>query len=220
MLAVSFGCKSNSTSTPAGPTVVIPNVGSSWTLQNIRRDSLGTIKKTDTSTRVVAQTNMQYQNYSDVVMLVETNSATGKSDTVYIRYLSTGDISRSSSPAIDPQLPQWLTIPYTTQSGWSHSWGGNISYLGYTHDSVAFAVFYVSNINDTIAGVIYPASTITSQTWQHATSATKDSMVYITQANSFIASKGIFGDRNVTMNQVNGKQVNRVQQTVIAVNLK
>ena len=219
-VVIFFGCKSNSTSTPAGPTVVIPNVGTSWTLQNIRRDSTGAVKKTDTSTRIVAMTNMQFQGFSDVVMTVENNPSNGKFDTVYLRYLANGDISRYSSPAIDPQIPEWLTVPYTSHTAENFNFGGTVAYLGFTHDSVMFTANYVGEDADTIAGVIYPVSIIKSTTWQKASSASKDSTNYNEQTNSFIQSKGIFGNRSVTINQVNGKQFNRVQQTVIGVNLK
>ncbi|MDP4220326.1 MAG: hypothetical protein Q8916_14235 [Bacteroidota bacterium] len=214
------GCKSNSTTTPTTPTIVVPNVGTSWTIQNIRRDSLGTIKKTDTSIRVVAATNMQAQGFSDVVMTTETNPVTGKLDTVYLRYLPSGDISRLSIPSIDPQLPEWLTVPYYTHAAQAFNFGGNITYLGYTHDTVTFSATYVGDGSDTIAGVIYPTSIVSTSTWQKASSAIKDSTDLITQTNSFIPSKGIFGGRTVTMNQVNGKQINRVEQKVIAVDLK
>jgi hypothetical protein len=215
-----YGCKTSSTSAPPGPTIVIPNVGSSWTLQNIHRDSTGKITKTDTSTRVVVAINMNYQSYTDVVMLVETNLRTNVSDTVYLRYLSDGDISRSSSPAIDPELQRWFTVPYTTKLTQSIAFGGAVTNLGYTHDSISFSASFSSTENDTVGSDIYPAVVISSTTWQHATSATKDSLSTITQTNSFIPTKGIFGNHVVQSNVINGKQVNHNQQTLIGVNLK
>jgi hypothetical protein len=215
-----YGCKSTSTSTPPGPTIVIPNVGSSWTLQNIHRDSTGKTVKTDTSTRTIAQTNMTIAPYSDVVMIVEYNSSTKIFDTVYIRYLSNGDLSRLSSPSLGVQPPVWLTIPYTTHLAQTYNFSGTASAVGFTHDTVAFSVSYLNNDNDTVAGVLYPVSIVTSTTWQQVSSATKDSTLSNTQTNSFIPSKGIFGDRNVTVNQVKGKNVQREQQILIGVSLK
>lgn len=220
LLAFAYGCKSSSTSTPAPPVVVIPNAGTTWTLQSIHLDSAGKTVRTDTSTRLVFKTNMQYQGFSDVVMTIETHSSTNTSDTVYLRYLSNGDISRLSSPAIDPQIPEWFTVPYTTHTAQSFDYGGNITARGFTHDTVTFTASFVRDENDTAASVVYPSSVITSTTWQKASSATKDSTDLITQTNSFIPSKGIFGNRNVTVNTVNGKQVQRVQQTLIGVSLK
>jgi len=213
------GCK-NSTSTPAGPTIIIPNVGSSWTIQNVRLDSNNVVKKTDTSTRYVAATNMTIAPYNDVVMTYETNPVTGKNDTAYLRYLSSGDVAHLSSPAIDPALPEWLTVPFYTHTAQSFNYGGSINYLGFTHDTVTFNTSFVKSDNDTIAGIVYPASFVMTTTTQKATSATKDSSNLNIQANSFIPSKGIFAGRKVSMNQVNGKQVLRVQQTVLSVNLK
>jgi len=220
VVAIVSGCKTNTTSTPAAPVVVIPNVGSNWTIQNVRRDSTGAIKKTDTSVRTVAAINLTYQGFSDVVMTYETNPVTGKNDTVYLRYLASGDIAHLSSPAIDPQLPEWLTVPFYTHTPQNLNWGATISYLGFTHDSVTFTSTYLNNDNDTIAGVIYPISQATSTVWQKATSAAKDSTNYVVQTTSFIPSKGFFGGRKVSMNQVNGKQFNIVDQTVIKVDLK
>jgi hypothetical protein len=224
VLAAFSGCSNNSTSTPPGPTIVIPSVGSSWTFQNIRRDSNDKIVKMDTSTRWVAAKDTTYQGYSDVVMTWEYNPVTKKNDTVYIRYLSNGDISRLSSPAIDPALPHWFTVPFTTQATQSVAFGNDITYLGFTHDTVSFTASYAGTENDTVGSglypTIYPAIVITSTTWQHASSATKDSTNFNTQTNSFIPSKGIFGNRNVSLNQVNGKKAQRLQQILIGVNLK
>jgi hypothetical protein len=218
--AIISGCKSNSTNPPSGPTVVIPNVGTNWTIQNIRRDSINNVKKIDTSIRTVVALNAQYQGFSDVVITAEPNPQTGKIDTTYLRYLSNGDISRLSSPAIDPQLPEWFTVPYTTHVAQNFNYGGNINFLGFTHDSVSFSASYAKDSTETIAGVSYPVSIITSTTWQNATSATKDSMNYILQTNSFIPSKGIFGNHYVTFSLVKGKQVQRDSATVISVNIK
>jgi len=217
--ALTSGCSSSSTS-PSAPTVVIPNVGTNWTIQNVRRDSSGNVKRTDTTVRTVRQTNMSYLGFSDVVLTEEQNPVTGKLDTVYLRYLSNGDISRLSSPAIDPQLPVWFTVPYYTHVAQNFYYGGTINYLGFTHDSVTFSASYAKDSTETIAGTIYPVSMIISTTWQKATSGTKDSTNFVTQTNSFIPSKGIFGGRNVTLNQVNGKQVQRIQQIVIAVDIR
>jgi hypothetical protein len=216
------GCKSTSTidSTTTLPIVVIPNVGSNWMLQNIHSDSSGKVTKTDTSMRVIAQTNMSFQNFTDVVMIVETNLSTKISDTVYLRYLSTGDISRFSAPSIDPQLTQWLTIPYTTHTAQVLNFGGNIAYLGFTHDTISFSAAFSNDDNIVLGAVIYPVSIVISTTSQNATSAVKDSADLITQTNSFIPSKGIFGGRVVSFNAVKGKQIQRVQQTLIGVNLK
>jgi len=220
VIVILSGCKSNSTTTPPGPTVVIPNVGSTWIIQNVRLDSNNVVKKIDTSTRYVGATNMTIAPYNDVVMTYETNPVTGKNDTVYLRYLSNGDIAHLSSPAIDPQLPQWLIAPFYTHTAQNFNYGGNISYLGFTYDTVTFSASYVKNDNDTIAGIVYPASFVMTTTTQKATSSSKDSTNLNTQTNSFIPSKGFFGGRNVSMNQVNGKQVQRVVQTVLSVNLK
>jgi hypothetical protein len=214
-----LGCKSNTAPAP-GPTIVIPNVGSSWTIRNVRLDSNNVVKKTDTSIRTVGAINMTIAPYNDVVMTYETNPVTGKNDTAYLRYLSNGDVAHLSSPAIDPALPEWLTVRFYTHVAQNFNYGGNISYLGFTHDTVSFSTSFVKSDNDTIGGVIYPASFVMTTTTQKATSATKDSTNFNTQTNSFIASKGIFGGRNVSMNQVNGKQVLRVQQTVLSVSLK
>jgi hypothetical protein len=219
-IAAFSGCKSNSTSTPPGPSIVVPNVGSNWMLQNTHRDSTGKVIKIDTSSRIVTATNMTYGGYSDVTMLVETNLRTNVADTVYIRYLSTGDISRYSSPALDPQLPRWFAVPYTTQLSQSVGFAGNISYLGYTHDTINFTAAFAGTENDTVAGVVYPALVVSSTTWQHALSGTKDSVNTITQTTSFIQTKGIFGNHVVSMNVINGKQVIHNQQTLIGVNLK
>jgi hypothetical protein len=215
-----YGCKSNSTSTPPGPTVVIPNIGTSWLLLNHHVDSTGKVTKIDTSKRIVVATNMTYAAYSDVVMTIETNLSTQVADTIYLRYLSNGDISRSSSPAIDPELQHWFTVPYASQGAQSLAFGGATTNLGYTHDSVSFTATYTGTENDTVSGVIYPAIVVTSTTWQHATSATKDSLTTITQTNSFIPTKGIFGNHIVSSNVIRGKQVNHNQQTLISVDLK
>ncbi len=214
------GCKSNSTSTPPGPTIVIPNDSSSWLLQNTHVDSTGKTTKIDTSKRVVVATNMTYGGYSDVVMTVETNLRTKVADTVYLRYLSNGDISRSSSPAIDPELQHWFTVPYASQGAQSVFFGGPTTNLGFTHDTVSFVASYVGTENDTVGSDIYPAVVISSTTWQHATSPTKDSLSTITQTNSFIPTKGIFGNHIVQSNQINGKSVIHNQQKLIGVNLK
>jgi hypothetical protein len=216
-LAVLYGC-SNSTSTP--PTLVIPSAGTNWTLLNIHRDNTGKVIKTDTSIRKIDQTNIVYVGYSDVVSIVETNLSTKIQDTVYIRYLSNGDISRLSSPALGVQPPVWLTVPYSTHTAQAFNFGGSASASGFTHDSVSFTASFVNGENDTVGTDIYAASVVTSSTWQHATSATKDSTDSITQTNSFIPSKGIFGNRNVSINQINGKDVQREQQILIGVSVK
>jgi len=200
--------------------IVIPNVGSNWLLQNTHVDSTGKTTKIDTSTRVVAATNMSYAGYTDVVMTVETNLRTNVADTIYLRYLSNGDISRSSSPAIDPQLQHWFTVPYASQGGQSVTFGGATTNLGYTHDTISFNATYAGTENDTVGSDIYPAVVISSTTWQHATSALKDSLSTITQTNSFIPTKGIFGNHVVSSNVINGKSVNHNQQKLIGVNLK
>jgi hypothetical protein len=222
-LAISLyiGCSKSNPTTAATPTVVIPNAGTTWTLANTLIDSTGAVKKSDTTVRTVVQTNMQYQGFSDVVMTVEPNpSNLAKSDTVYLRYLADGDISRLSSPSIDPQLFEWLTVPYTTQLAQKFNFGGNINYLGYTHDTVTFLATNNGTGSVTVGGITYATTSITSSTWQTATATGKDSTNYTVQTNTFIPSKGIFGGRTVSMNVVNGKQVQRVQQTLIGVNIK
>ncbi len=207
--------------TPA--VVVIPNVGTSWTFQNTYRDSTGTVTGVDTSVRVIAAVNQTVQGFSDVVVTVETFSSTKLSDTLYIRYLSTGDISRLSWPLIAPHIaPEWLTIPYYTRPAKSsdYNWVGSFSLKGYTFDTVAFSVLYADQENDTVAGVVYAASVVNSTTWQNMTGPGKDSLFVQDQTNAFIPANGIFGSRETTLHTIDGKQVTHEQQVLIAVNVK
>ncbi len=48
----------------------------------------------------------------------------------------------------------------------------------------------------------------------------KDSLIVQEQTNSFIPSVGIFGDRGVSSSTINGEQVLREQQVLIAVNIE
>lgn len=220
MLAAAYGCSlipsAPSKSAPAA--VVVPNVGTSWTFQNTYLDDSGKVAKTDTSTRTVIATNMFYQGDSDVVMTVETYSSSKNADTIYLRYLSTGDISRLSWPLIAPHLAaEWLTIPYHTQRTNTYAWAGYFSLLGYTFDTISFSASYTDVVSDTVAGVVYDASIVTTNTWQNMTGSSKDSLIVTTQTNSFIPSNGIFGNHNVTASTINGKQILREQQVLIAV---
>jgi len=220
-LIVLYGCSKNSTSTPPGPTVVVPNVGSTFTFMNTHRDTTGKTVKIDTSVRTIAQTNMTIAGYSDVTMIVELNTSTKIYDTVYVRYLSNGDISRLSSPSLGVQPPVWFTIPYTSHTTPApYNFSGTASAPGYTHDSASFSVSYVGNDNDTVSGVLYPVSIVSTSTFQAVTAPGKDSTEFVVQTNSFIPSKGIFGNRNVSVNQFKGKNVQREQQTLISVSLK
>src|SRR5665213_1720907 len=221
MLAGGYGCADSSAPNSPSPTVVVPNIGTSWTFQNTYRDSTGKVTTIDTSTRAVVATNRTIQGFSDVAMTVETVTSSKRSDTIYIRYLSSGDISRLSWPLIGPHLaPEWLTIPYYTHQEVDYHLGGNVSFLGYTDDSILFTSAYADQENDTVAGVVYSASVINSTTSQHLTGPSKDSLNISNSTNSFIASAGIFGSRQTTLQTINGKRVPRVQQVLIAVNLK
>jgi len=219
-LAAFNGC--TSASAPATATVVVPNVGTSWTFQNTYLDSSNNVKRTDTSTRVVVAKDTTVQGFSDVAMLVETfTTKTTPPDTVYIRYLSTGDISRLSWPLIAPHIaPEWLTIPYYKHKTEPYGWSGNFSLKGYTYDTISLTVSYLSQGSETVSGVTYSASAIIDTTWEHMTGAGKDSLIITSQTNSFLPSIGIFGNRGVNYKQINGKQVWREQQTLIAVTIK
>ncbi len=223
LLAAAYGCSLvPSGSAPAPATVVVPNQGTSWTFQNTYRDSNNVITKMDTSTRVVEQTNMIYEGDSDVVMIVETYSSTKFSDTIYVRYLSTGDISRLSWPLIGPHIaPEWLTVPYYKHKTEPYAWSGGIGgYKGFTEDSVVFTSSYADQASDTVAGTIYSASVVNTTISEHYTGPGKDSLDVQDQTNSFIASVGIFGNREATLHTINGKRVPVEQQVLIAVNLK
>jgi hypothetical protein len=182
---------------------------------------MGTVKKTDTSTRVVVATNLIIQGDSDVVMTVETYTSSKTADTIYLRYLSTGDIARLSWPLIAPNIAhEWLTIPYHSQTTNPYKWAGHFSLLGYTFDSISFSVSYTDQASDTVAGTVYDASVVTTNTWQNLTGPGKDSLIVNTQTNAFIPSVGIFGNRGGSFNQIDGKQVLTEQQVLIAVDVK
>jgi hypothetical protein len=220
--AVFSGC-SPATSPKAKTTtikVAIPNVGSYWTYSDNTLDSNGVNVHTAQNTRTVVQTNMTYGGYTDVVMTVETTSIPNFQDTVYLRYLPSGDIMRSSSPSIDPSLQQWFTLPYGTEVGTVDNYGGAISALGFTHDTVAYSNTFQDSIGVLIGSTNYPAKVITSNTWETLTSSSKDSTYQITQTTTFLPTLGIFGDHDVETYSINGKKVNRVQQKLIGALVK
>jgi len=92
--------------------------------------------------------------------------------------------------------------------------------LGYTFDSISFSVSYTDQASDTVAGTVYDASVVTTNTWQNLTGPGKDSLIVNTQTNAFIPSVGIFGNRGGSFNQIDGKQVLTEQQVLIAVDVK
>jgi hypothetical protein len=223
-LAAAAGCSL----IPSGPgksapaVVVVPNPGTSWTFQNTYRDSNNVVTKIDTSTRVVVDTGMVYKGDSNVVMTVETFASTKETDTIYFRYLSTGDIARLSTPLIGHYIASvWLTIPYHSHetTPFPYAWSGGFSLRGYTGDSVTFSSSWVDETNDTVAGVLYDASVVNVTITEHYFGPGKDSIDVQNQTNSFIPSNGIFGNRQTTLHTINGKQAAHVQQVLIAVNL-
>jgi hypothetical protein len=203
--------------------VVVPNMGTSWTFQNTYLDSTNVITKMDTSTRVVVDTGMIYEGDSSVVMTVETYSSTKLSDTIYLQYLSTGDIARLSRPLIGRYIaPEWLTIPYHSHKStpFPYAWSGSFSLKGYTGDSVTFSSAWVDDANDTVGTTVYSASVVNVTITEHYFGPGKDSIDVQNQTNAFIASNGIFGNRQTTLHTINGKQALHTQQVLIAVNIK
>ncbi len=223
LLAASYGCSlvpSPKSSTPA--TVVIPNTGTSWMFQNTYIDSTGKVLRMDTSTRTVVAVNQTIQGDSGVVETIETYTTKATApDTIYFRYLSNGDISRLSWPLLAPHIaPEWLTVPYYTHKTEPYNWSGNFSLLGYTKDTISFSTSYDDQASDTVAGVVYSASVVNTTIWENLTGPGKDSLIVQNQTNAFIASNGIFGSRGSSLHTINGKQVSREQQVLIAVNIK
>ncbi len=176
----------------------------------------------DTSTRVVVDTGMTYEGDTGVVMTVETFTSTNVSDTIYYQYLSTGDIARLSRPLVGRFIaPEWLTIPYHSHKStpYPYAWVGGFTYNGYKIDSVQFTSAWADDVNDTVAGVVYDASVVNVTITEHYFGPGKDSIDVQNQTNSFIASNGIFGNRETTLHTINGTQAVHVQQVLIAVNL-
>jgi hypothetical protein len=224
-LAAAYGCSLIPTapSKAAPATVVVPNVGTNWMFQNTYIDSTGKVLRMDTSTRTVVAVNQTIQGDSGVVETIETFTTKATTpDTLYLRYLSDGDISRLSWPLIGPHIaPEWLTIGYHTHVANPYLWSGGIGgYKGYTQDTVAFTTTFAEEQNDTVAGTVYSATVMNATVSEHYTGPGKDSVDINTQTNAFIASNGIFGSRGSSLHTINGKQVTREQQVLIAVNIK
>ncbi len=223
ILAFSFtgGCSSSSSpsnNNTTAPTVVIPNVGTNWKYYFALTDTTGhTYSIGDTVTRVIAATNYEYQGFNDVVMIVETYKRAGIMDTSYIRYLSTGDISRATDASFLPEFKTWFTIPYYTHALQLAPLGTTASGV---HDTATFSSSWLRQETETAGGVAYQASVISSAIWQHLTSAGKDSTFNLAVTAAFIPQYGIYGDNATTSETIDGTRKDIGKWTLVGVTIK
>ncbi len=155
------GCKSSSTSGPPS-TSTHPKVGSTFTYENISRDTTGAVVSRDTSVQRFVQTGVQIGGFNDAIEVIETLQD-GTTDTIYFRYLANGDIA-SYSPTNDlHNLIDWLTFPITSHSPQNFVMDTTITEGPVTiHDTLSFAFTYSRTESFTVGTTSLSCTVITA----------------------------------------------------------
>lgn len=154
------GCSGSGTNSTPSPALTAPKVGSTFTYQNVNRDTNNVVISTDTSVQRILQTNYSIGGKTDVLLQEETN-ADGTKDTNYVRFTSDGDVQLFSKALTASFLPEWLPIPLTTHKTQVFTGDTVIVNLNFSEfDTTVFTLKYERTENVTVKGAAISSSVV------------------------------------------------------------